>query len=236
MSLMLHRGAEHIDFAGLREVQTPEATHSHVPIPHYRLVDTVRHALGYYGHEIIREEHGVTPDGMRYFGVMMLRSEDGTYQDMVGLRNSHDKSFPIGISFGGYVFVCDNLSIIGDQVVKRKHTANAKRDLPGLIQEMVEPLADVRDRQLVTFDRYRNSPITPVQADHAIMQMYRDNVINVTKIADVWQEWEKPTFEEYEEHNAWRLFNATTFVLNGNVVGNPRACTRLHEIINGVCT
>lgn len=52
---------------------------------------------------------------------------------MVGLRNSHDKRFLVGISFGSRVFVCDNLAFTGDHVVKRKHTANLKRDLPGLV-------------------------------------------------------------------------------------------------------
>lgn len=236
MALMLHKGAEVIDFPALRLVETPEATKSHVPIPHHRLVDSVRHSLAYFGHEIVHEEHGITPDGMRYFGVMMLKSADGIYQDMVGLRNSHDKSFPIGLSFGGHVFVCDNLSIIGDQVVKRRHTANAKRDLPGLIQEMVEPLADVRDQQAKTFDLYRNTPITIDQADHAIMELYRRGVINIQRIADVLREYEDPTFEEWAtDQNAWRLFNATTFVLNGNVVGNPRGSTELHNVIDGVC-
>jgi hypothetical protein len=46
----------------------------------------------------------------------------------VGLRNSHDKSFPVGIAFGSRVFVCDNAAFIADHVIKRRHTANAKRD------------------------------------------------------------------------------------------------------------
>src|SRR5881397_1045647 len=53
------------------------------------------------------------------------------YSDTCGLRNSHDKRFPIGISVGSRVFVCDNLAFIGDHVIKRKHTANAKTALPG---------------------------------------------------------------------------------------------------------
>jgi hypothetical protein len=60
------------------------------------------------------------------------------YEDTVGLRNSHDKRFPIGIGFGSRVFVCDNLSFYADRVIRRKHTANMKRMLPGLIGEVVE--------------------------------------------------------------------------------------------------
>jgi|ERR1700730_928208 len=87
----------------------------------------------------IEQHHGITKDGLRYFGLLSLRSPYTGYTDTVGLRNSHDKSFPIGIAFGAKVFVCDNLSFIADHVIRRKHTANAKRDLAGLVGELVEP-------------------------------------------------------------------------------------------------
>jgi hypothetical protein len=68
--------------------------------------------------------------GARYFGLLMLRPPYGDYGDLVGLWNSHNKSFPIGIAFCSRVFVCDNLAFIGDHVIKRKHTFKAKRELP----------------------------------------------------------------------------------------------------------
>ena len=140
-SLRAH--AEIPDIA-LQQAFTPEATRSHVPIPHHGLVDLVRYALTYHGHEVTEEHHGLTADGMRYFGIFSLKSKYGDYTDTVGLRNSHDKRFPIGISMCARVFVCDNLSFMGEHVIKRKHTANAKRELPGLVMEIVEPLADAR--------------------------------------------------------------------------------------------
>ncbi len=45
------------------------------------------------------------------------------------------------------MFVCDNLAFVADIAIKRKHTANAKRDLPGLIGEIIEPLALTREKQ-----------------------------------------------------------------------------------------
>ena len=238
MTLMLHCGAEPIDYPALRNIQTPEPTPSHVPIPHHRLVDMVRHTLGFYGHEVISESHGVTLDGMRYFGVMMLKSPYGGYEDAVALRNSHDKKFPIGIGFGGHVFCCDNMSLMADHVIRRKHTANAKRDLPGLVAEVVEPLADARDRQQQSFSRYRATLLSPERADHAILDLFRTGVINVTRIPEVVHEWETPSFEEFEDtgFSAWRLFNAVTFVLNGRILGEPQSTQGLHRIIDGVCT
>lgn len=234
MTLMLHSGAEAVDYDGLRQLVVPQATDTHVPIPHHSVVDMVKYSLGFFGHEIVEENYGVTPDGARFFGVLSLRSDAGDYADTVGLRNSHDKRFPIGISFGSRVFVCDNLAFAGDHVIKRKHTPNAKRDLPGLVAQVVEPLREQRLLQAQTFDLYRQTPMAMSDVDQAIMQLYRRNVINLTRIADVLDAYEKPP-HDWGDETAWRLFNATTFALTGKVAENPSSTTELHRVIDGVC-
>ena len=42
MTLNLHSGGELVEYGALRELDTPPATPTHVPIEHYRLVDLVR--------------------------------------------------------------------------------------------------------------------------------------------------------------------------------------------------
>src|SRR5579862_1134195 len=100
MTLMLHVNAEAVDYDGLHKVETPPATPTHVPIPHHRLVDLVKTTLGMYGHHVTAEHYGITKDGLRFFGLLSLRSPYTGYEDTVGLRNSADKSFPVGIGFG----------------------------------------------------------------------------------------------------------------------------------------
>lgn len=234
MTLMLHAGAEPVTYEELQVVHTPEGTSSHVPIPHHRIVDIVRHMLSFYGHEVTDEHHGVTKDGSRYFGVLCLKSNYGDYTDMVGLRNSHDKSMPVGLAFGNRVFCCDNMAFIADQVVRRKHTMKARHELPALISELVEPLANQRHLQHLAFNRYKATPVTPQLAHHAIMQMFKEDVINVTRIPDVLEQWERPA-HDWGEQTAFRLFNAATFALNGRVAENPAATTRLHRIVDTVC-
>src|SRR6266568_748008 len=234
--LNLHSGGELVQYEALREMQTPPATASHVPIEHHRLVDLVRSTLGMFGHEIVAEHHALDADGMRYFGLMESRSTWTGYTDTCGLRNSHDKKFPIGISFGSKVFICSNLAFIGDHVVKRRHTANAKGELPGLLMEIIEPLADHREAQHRTFERYKHTMLTDERADHAVMNMYREGIVNLQRIPDVLKEWQEPSFEEFQEARSdWRLFNAATFALTGRVTDNPNATPRLHKVIDGVC-
>ena len=52
---------------------------------------------------------------------------------------------------------------------------------------------------------------------------------------EVLREWDKPSFDEFNERNAWRLFNAATIALTGRVVENPTATPKLHKVIDGVC-
>lgn len=234
MTLLLHTGGEEVTLGDLRALPVPEATRSHVPIPHVEVVDMVKYALGYYGHDIVEEHHSVAKEGDRYFGLLTLKSAYGDYTDTVGLRNSHDKTFPIGISFGSRVFVCDNLAFQGDTVIKRRHTVNAKRDLPAIVAGIVEPLRQAREAQHQVIELYQHTPLSDEMADHLIMEMYRRGVINVQRIANVMSEWENPT-HDWGDKTAWRLFNAGTFALTGRVAENPQATRDLHQVIDGVC-
>lgn len=234
MTLMLHTGGEAIAYDALRALPVPVATASHVPIPHHSVVDMVKYSLGFFGHELLEEHHATTPDGMNYFGVLSLRSPYGDYTDMVGLRNSHKKQFPIGIAIGSRVFVCDNLAFNADHVIKRKHTANAKRDLPGLVAEVIEPLGEARKAQALAFERYKALSLPDELADQGIMSMYRRGVINLTRIGDVLKAYEEPP-HDWGDKTPWRLFNAATFALTGKVAENPTITRQLHDVIDGVC-
>lgn len=234
MTLMLHSGATEVAYDDLRAVATPPRTVSHVPVAHHEIVELMRYSLCFFGHEIVEEHHAVTEGGARYFGLLSLRSTYGDYADTVGLRNSHDRRFPIGIAFGSRVFVCDNLAFQAEHVIRRKHTANAKRELPGLVAEVVEPLRERRETQLRTFDRYRQTRLPDELADHAILSLYRQGVINIQRVPDVMDQWETPA-HDWGGRTAWRLFNAATFSLTGRVAENPSVTTQLHRVIEGVC-
>jgi hypothetical protein len=232
---MLHAGAQPIDYSNLCSLVTPEGTATHSPLAHFRIVDMLRHSLGFYGHEISKEDFGISPDGARFFGLLALKSPYGDYTDTVGLRNSHDKTFPIGVAFGSEVFVCDNLAFSAETVIKRKHTPNAWRDLHGLVGGIVEGLMVARDRQAKQIENYKTVELTDAATDHAVLEMYRQGVVTITRVPELLKEYAKPRHAEWGERKAWTLFNATTQILEGRVAEDPSITTRLHKIIDGVC-
>ena len=80
MALMFHVNATGVPYDGLRQPETPPATQSHVPVPHFRVVDLVTSTVRMFGHEVVAEHHGVPEDGARYFGLLSLRSTYTGYE------------------------------------------------------------------------------------------------------------------------------------------------------------
>lgn len=233
--LNLHSGGEEVTYEMLRQLPVPAATETHHPVAHFRLVDALKNTLGNYGHEVVFEQHAIDHDGDRYFGLLSLKSVYGDYEDVCGLRNSHDKTFPVGIAMGGAVFVCSNLSFYGQHVIRRKHTKSAWRDIHGLLAAIIEPLAEQREQQHQKLLTYKATELSDPAAHHAIMRMYKEDVIGVQRIPDVLHQWEEPA-HDWGEKSVWRLFNAATFALKGRVAERPQITTQLHQIMDEVCT
>jgi len=231
MTLCLHAGGELVTYDQLRQVPTPAPTPTHVPIPHFHLVDVVKHWLRFYGHEVVEEHHAIAREGLRYFGLLTLKSDYGDYMDTLIMRNSADKSFPVSCGVGSRCFCCDNLAFVAEHVVRRKHTAKIRHELPMIVSELVEPLHEERSRQAAKLLSYKQTDLTPELVDHAIMELYRQEVISVTKIADIERTWREPPHQWGGEASVFKLFNCATWVLGQSKVAEDLTLTmRLHEV------
>jgi hypothetical protein len=98
-NLILHCGAQSVEREQVFEIVTPEATETWTPIPHAQLIETVELTLSASNLVIGSAAHSLSHDGARYFGLMEISSEIDAddYCWVLGLRNSHDKTFPAGV-------------------------------------------------------------------------------------------------------------------------------------------
>lgn len=213
MSLMLHTGGKTVGVHELNRSPLPVATRSFRPIHHGDFLNTVREALTAQHLEVVEETHGLWGrDDARYFGVLSVRN--GVNHDdrslVVGVRNSHDKSFPAGLVIGTRVFVCDNLSFSGEVKLIRKHTARINEDLPGLVSGAVGKIAEVRRMQDKRIETYKNREVSPMEAHDLIVRAMDLGVIGPMGVEQVLQSWRKPEHPEFVPRNAWSLFNAFT--------------------------
>jgi hypothetical protein len=176
----------------------------------------------------------------RFFGLLQvsdgLRAND--FGLTIGVRNSHDQSFPAGLVVGATVFVCDNLSFSGEIKLARKHTIHIARDFPQLIDAAIGQLGTLRRSQETRFAAYKQHELTDAAAHDLLVQALDARVLPVTKIPLALEEWRTPRHPVFEEHgkSAWRFFNAITEAVKGSDLQIlPRRTQALHGILDAAC-
>lgn len=239
LNLMVHAGGVKIERAQVDAVPTPKETATWHPIPHKRFINGVIESLDRSGLHVVSEAHALGRDGLRYFGMFQLQNGNNPadYSLVVGLRNSHDKSFPAGLVVGSGVFVCDNLAFSGEVQIGRKHTVYIERDLPNLIQSAVGKIGDLRKSQDHRIEAYKGFEMSDTQAHDIVIQAIDNRVAPVTYIPEILKEWRAPRHQEFAQaKNGWRLFNAFTEVLkSSSLFERPRATQALHGLMDTAC-
>ena len=246
-SMMLHCGAEHVDREALNDLPEPVGTDTYFPIAHADLGTQLETAVTDSGMEIVDQSHGLTREGNRYFGCLQVREirsaagGDGAslmseFGHLLGVRNAHDKSFSASLVMGSRVFVCDNLSFSGEVELRRRHTKNIMRDLPGLVNEATAKLIEKRDDVLKRFERYKETEISRTEAHHLIVTAAKHQALPKSRIMDVADQWETPNHPEFEDRNAWSLYNAFTEVYKQqNLHATVKRSQRLNGLLDQHC-
>ncbi|MGQ9671483.1 MAG: hypothetical protein ACUVWY_15205, partial [Desulfosoma sp.] len=169
-----------------------------------------------HGLHIEEEAYGVTytkeGDPARYFGVLELASERTDHSLVVGLRGSYDQSISRGLAVGSRVFVCDNLAFSGEVTFHTKQTTYIGDRLPRMIAEAAHKVPQLAELQTIRFDRYRQTTLKPRHGDAALVELYRQGVLNTQSLGRAIEEWDHPSHEEHAEDgwSVWRLHNAVT--------------------------
>src|SRR6187401_3118185 len=101
-NLILHCGGHLATLDDIRKVQTPNPTESWHPVPHHQLITQVQNTILANKLKIGSVAHSLAHDGLRYFGLMQIQGQkqNDDYCYVMGIRNSHDKTFPAGLVAG----------------------------------------------------------------------------------------------------------------------------------------
>jgi hypothetical protein len=240
VNLILHCGARHVERGAVEEANTPAPSETWVPIAHHRLLELVESTLVVSGMCVANETHALWSGSLRYFGLLEVTNgqphED--YSLVIGLRNSHDKSFPAAIALGNSVTICDNLAFSAEVTIARRHTRFIERDLPRVVHTAVGRLADMRGQQDERIRTYKETELVDPVAHDLVIRAVDANVLPVTQVPAVLEEWRAPTHEEFAEDGktVWRFHNAMTHVWKGrNLAALPRRSQALHGLLDGVC-
>jgi len=232
--MLLHCGAEIINKDVLFDVPTPSATKTWFPLPHWAVLEEVGHQLLNSGFTITDETHALSHEGARYFGVLSVSlptKSESDYAWVVGVRNSHDQTYPAGLVAGTRVFVCDNLAFSGEVRISRKHTKYAMRDLRHLTARAVGQLGDKFYQLDCRLDAYKCRMLNDAEAHDIVIRAVDCQAITTSQIPDVLEQWRYSAHSAFRERTAWSLFNAFTEVHKSV---NPHTAMRRGEALHGL--
>lgn len=233
--LLLHAGGRLATIDQLRACTTPPPEGRWHPVSHVKVLDTVKETLLGAGYAIRAEKYALARSDARFFGVLDLSTPLAEGVSLsVGVRNSVDKSFPLGFAAGSRVFVCDNLAFRSELLVRRKHTVNGMRAFGTAISGAVSSLTSFKEAETVRIRRMAEWELTPHQVSHVILAAYRRGIISSLQLPKVCEAWEEPPHEEFRPRTAWSLFNAFTEVLKGRAVKAPQAFVAQTIRLNGL--
>lgn len=241
LNLCLYRGGELVDRDQLAAVATPESTATWTGVPHVELVRNVTASLEMAGLQIVHEQFGLAHEGQRMFGLMQVIDPmkiESDYAVVIGVRNSHDRKFPVGFCMGAGAFVCDNLSFSSEVNLKMKHTQHVLRGLPSLVDRGVAALITHRNKQDLRFGSYRQLELTDHHASDLILRGLEQNIVGPLRIRTLLDEWRNPRHDEFKAggKTGWRLFNAFTEALKGSTLAElPRRTQCLHGLLDKEC-
>jgi len=232
--LLLHCGAQAVEPQAVVRSWTPRGTSTWNPIPHACLIELVGQALASAGLEVRSVAHSLSHEDQRYFGLAEITNREGPreYSWVLGMRNSHDKTFPAGLVAGAKIFVCDNLSFSGEVRIARKHTVNIMRDLPHLTGRAIGQLMERWHHQDRRIEAYQAKRIRDARAHDLVIRSVDLGALPNRAIPKVLQEWRNPRHAEFEAPTTWRLFNAFTEVLKGNLTELPKRTQALHALFD----
>jgi len=220
-----------------KENANGERAVSYQPIAHHEVVNRTKVFLNQNGFTIQDEVHSLARDNQHYFGLFAVDHPNREASDrgcVVGIRNSHDKTFPAGLCAGDAPFVCDNLIFTNTIKLARRHTRNILNDLDTTINRAIGKLFNFWHGQDQRIEAYKNRSIGNVLAHDLIIKAVRAGALPKSKILDVADQWASSDHLEFRDRNVNSLYNAFTEIYKGNLVALPNRSDALHSVLDSV--
>jgi hypothetical protein len=233
--LVLHCGGRQVTREELDAVEAPPATATWYPVRHATVYETVRAALTDSGFVVQRAQFGLSRSDQRMFATLDLTSVLATGVTLsVGVRNSTDKSFPLGFCAGSRVFVCDNLAFRSDLTVAKKHTKFGATRFQGEIARAVKTLSAFQRHETERVLALQQHALGDEAAEALMLRSFEGGLVSYRALPAVIREWRSPKHDEFKPRTAWSLLNAYTTVLAPRARANAQEYARQTMRLGGL--
>jgi len=223
--LMISHAIE-VPRSALEHVPTPDSTDSWRPVAHFEAVNNLIERAAARGLALKSERYALLPgtlyprpgvsmelQGGKMFGSLDFHPVPGLVfpagcTPSAGIRNSHDKSFALSILSGARVMLCANGVLSAEHVVSRKHTSGI--DLLESIDLALDAFMQGIQQFNQTYEQLRGRHLTRTRSHSLVVELAQAGAIASSDILPLVEEYEHPRHLEFEERNAWSLYNAAT--------------------------
>lgn len=191
--------------------QPAEFTASYTPISNKELIMTSLETLDKCNFKVVNEFYKVDSTNQKMVGGLIINSGDSDYNMMLGLKNSGDKSMSAAFALGLNVLICSNSSVIGEEMMVRKHTGKANLEIKEALKVGIEKLEIQYSKIKTDFDKLKEIEITKKTTASLIGQLYlTERIITQQQLALVRDEMNNETYDYGIKDSAYNLYQNIT--------------------------
>lgn len=229
-TLINHCGAQLVTKGELELIPAPPSTSTWFPIRHLDVLEAVEATIDEANFQIKACHFSVSKQGQRFFGVLDLKTDlaDGVSLS-VGVRNSNDKTFPIGFCIGNRTFVCDNLAFSSEVVISKRHTRFGENRFREGIVNAVGQLSSYQALEAKRIETLQDRQLDETQAESLVLRAWDKKLIGTRTLRPLLEEWRHPSFEEFEPRTAWSMLSAFTHIAKDRQRRYPHRAA--HEVM-----
>ena len=212
--LINHCGATVVSKEDLQTIDAPRPTETWFPVRHQDVLTCVEETLHKSGFQIRKSQLSVSNSNHRFFGVLDIEAPlvEGVTLS-VGVRNSNDKSFPIGFCVGNRTFVCDNLSFSSEVVITKRHTRFGSDRYQEGVAAAIERLNEYRELETQRILKLQATALPDASAESEVLRAWEKDIVGTRLLRPLLAEWRKPSFEEFNDRTAWSMLAAFTHIV-----------------------
>jgi len=183
-------------------------------VQHGELVSRIFNQANYLGLNVKSHDFGVSEDSADLFGDITFApskflgdAPNGTALEL-GIRHSNASRFSITFVTGLRVFICSNGIVIGEYVLRRKHTCGIELDdeiRKGLLNFMHQT------KSAYSFvEGLKNTQATENRVNRLLTNIGREQILPWSHIGYVDAEYRNPSHDEFKPRTMFSLYNAFT--------------------------
>lgn len=199
----------------LFNIALPEKTESYSPVSHKNILDATYEQLDRHDLRVISEGFNSNRAGTEVIGYLDINHPAlETLGMRLAFRNSYDKSMSVAFAAGSVVWICGNGMVSGEIQYIRKHTGGVVQELNEKIVTTINQLGEHFDRMIRHSEQLHNIEMSKRQYAELMGRLFIiDKLVNPTQMNIISREIDTPSFESFQDMNAWSLYNHVTYSL-----------------------